>query len=653
LAATKPPSRSKKKTNGNGQLDLGEIEELAKRIPHLDDEEKRALIRQLRPSQRKLSSEIEKEQQARAIVATPRAPRNGDELHAWIIKETGYDIPRVAVCEDHCAPFDVIEDAYFNRHDAMLVLGSRESGKTLGVSILHYANAETKPGSEACTFATVQAQAKRAYKHVKSFIYTRDENGNKIPKPQIEGDPTRTETNWKTGSIIEIIIGTVAGVNSPHPHVVHADEIDIMDEEVWQQSRNMSSSGKGTDGRYIPALDIATSTRKSMKGLMQKLIDGINDAIRKGNKPSWKLYSYCVAEIAAEEPTCRCADPIERVHRLVQLGRDPRELCECDRSVQGEWREGVDRTLESVCRGRFFKSRGWMPHSDVDRKFMQNTQVKWDAEMECRRPLADGLYLENFTRQRYTVRGWIARPEYGRLTQGVDWGGAANSVIVWIQGPLNHPVELPGFDGQPVIVPQDSYVIFDQIEAPRTGATLLADMVCMREAAWRAQFPNWRVRGRFADMAGAQQRADWAEHNPPLRTQWYISRDFDPTVDAIQGLVDNGRLYVDVNKCSSLCDDFESWRAKDGKEVRDDSTHGPAASRYGLANVIVLERREGRNQTSNRALPVVKERASLDSGALSAILPTSASGVQSENWRRSYGMMGPGNPGVNDWRNPV
>jgi hypothetical protein len=79
-----------------------------------------------------------------------------------------------------------------------------------------------------------------------------------------------------------------------------------------------------------------------------------------------------------------------------------------------------------------------------------------------------------------------------------------------------------------------------------------------------------------------------------------------------------------------------------------------AALRYNLGNSVVLERRNHRQQAGARIMPVVRERAALDSGALAMVASagSSTSGIQSEQWRRSYGMMGPSAPGVQGWRNP-
>lgn len=575
-----------------------EIRELRGRIAGMSHAEKVSLGARLKPIAEK-----------RARKSVNKSPTTDDELWEWIRDQTGLEIPRVAVCEDHCAPFDFMADAYFDRESALLVLASRESGKSVGCAALNYAFCENYPGAECCSFAAIEAQAKRVYGYVKNFVYRVNENGEKVVKSQIEGDPQRSQTVWKSGSKMEVLIATKSGVNSPHPQKVHADEVDLMDPEVFQESRSMSSSKIRSDGTRIPALDIVTSTRKSMHGPMQALINEVEEAQRTGYEPPWKLYAFCCFETSEEVAHCRRAPSDDREKRLTELGRNPTERCSCDKVAKGEWNEGSPRTLDGVCQGKFFRSRGWMPHDDVKRKFRQNTQAVWEAQMECRRPMADGLYLPGWSRERFTVRGWMPHPHLGQVWLGADWGGSAESAILWVQGPLRVPVKFAGSEGQ-VLVPMNSYVVFDELLEANIGASKLGDQVVARELGWRRQIPGFRVTARFADMAGKQQRDDWREHDPPLRTVWYLpNRDFDPTVTVLQDLVADQRYWVDSARCSRHCDDVESWRQKNGREVHDQSSHTAAASRYLHANVAALERRRQHKQVSTSASPVVVQRA--------------------------------------------
>jgi hypothetical protein len=925
------------------------------------------------------------------------APTTDDELWEYIKEEIGDEIPRVAVCEDHDAPFDFMRDYYFERERALLVMSSRESGKTRGTAIINYIFAETKPNLEVCTFADIEAQSNKSYTYIKNFVYTKNDNNEKVLKASVAGDPLRKETNFKNGSKLEVIIGCLpghamihtidgnkriseivskkldvevltynfkddklewkkitnwfrngkgkdwlkfeleastmqatndlycsknheiclpdgtkkkaddfvegdylmairhelsdeqkqicmgmllgdgsvtvqrlyrvchalhqinylewfgdsfsefkpgrlprplkntvdfvtrnsrcfsemraqwypqgekripdyvwdeldvmglacwlmddgcwvrggqkinrssrvyggqwhiaamnfnsrerakasqyfeglgivgtwncvnadkeqwiwhtiedggvilqsivadyidisekqpkgykrwiaapiknhsvetarpakikfielcsteqsqydievppynnyvvssglvignskSGVNSPHPQKVHADEIDLMDEEIFYESRSMSSSKTLPDGTVIAAQDIATSTRKSNKGLVQKIINEVESAKKHGLKAPWRIYRSCIYETAQEVPNCRSAPKEQREARLKELGRDPCELCECNKVAKGEWSENVPRTLDSVCKGRLFRSRGWMRYEDIVGKFTQNSPNVWVAQLECRRPMADGLYLPTWSRERYVIKDYEPRPEFGYIWQGVDWGGSANSLsaVLWIQGPLHQPLQVNNFQGTKTIIPQGAYVIFKEINEGAIGATRLADKVVRIEIQYKNRFGGaWRVKGRFADKAGAQQRADWREHNPPLRTLWYLSgKYFDPTVECLQSLVADSLLYVDGQQCPGTADDFESWRSVDGKEVHDNSSHNPAAARYALKNVQGIVKRYKNSSSRQTLQPVVGVRDSAvgpPTAALVGVNSSSPADYSSERWREAMG----------------
>lgn len=981
-----------------------ELEALKQRLSSLSHDEKIALAAKAKPLL------VNKE----SAPARDRAPQTDDELHAAIIRETGFNIPRVAVCEDHCAPFDPIADGFFHRRPGILILKSREAGGTLNVSILQYMLCKYVPMHEGVTFGAIQNQAEKAFDYVKQFVQERVTNKDgtveKRTKPEIDGDPLRKRIAWKVGSLLSIIIGTESGVNSPHPNTAHADELDLMEEKVIDQAANMSSSTLLPDGSRIPALDIITSTRKTMHGPMQKMIEEINQAETQGYDAAFKLYAYCfspetlvrtkrgylpikdivigdevlsrggvyrkvkntmrrefqgniiklrtvtglpvrvtpehlfssvvdeknwlsakkptsnrkhgfhecwveaenleagnfcrlevpmetfdieeiiapeetygnpsdgrnrrfyesyklssdflwaiglyiaeghsaqgmiaysldcdeneyverirrcfepmgfkvtrqdsagsatsrsiqvcvystqlsewwekwigkgssnksipcellnlpsdklscviegvlngdgcdrfdtlyqtssmlalqvveaglrvggvpslsipaikqlnrkqvysvvrssgsknvaegrsldrvnaphksprgfweiegqryskirdyeeefydgfvydltidgdpsfvvgntlvhncIAETGEEVPNCRGAKDTERQARLKELGLDPSSKCSCDKAVKGEWDEGVPRTLETVCNGRFFRSRGWMSHEDVKRKFRRNSQAVWEAEMECRRPMADGLYLPGWRRERFAITGWMPKSELGNIWQSVDWGGTDLNAVLWSQGPLRVPVTMKISDKE-VEIPRGAYVIFDELLDADVGATRLADMVLAREMTWRRKIPGFRVTARFADMAGKQSRNDWREHNPPLITSWYLSdRKFEPTVRVMQDLVGDKRYWVDA-RCAHHMDDIESWRQKDGREVHDVASHTMASSRYLHANTETLERRRLHKEPANTILPVVVQRADNKGGSGVAVSGGADPFAGERKWRENLG----------------
>jgi hypothetical protein len=64
-----------------------------------------------------------------------------------------------------------------------------------------------------------------------------------------------SETNYKPvgdmpyGSKVEVLGGTVAAVNSPHPQFPHSDEVEIMRADTWRESRNFAADKVTPDGR--------------------------------------------------------------------------------------------------------------------------------------------------------------------------------------------------------------------------------------------------------------------------------------------------------------------------------------------------------------------------------------------------------------------
>lgn len=156
------------------------------------------------------------------------APMTDDELHTWIKAELGINIPREAVCENHNSPFSFVADFFFERENSGIVVANRGGSKTFGVAILHYLNGKFKAGIEGFTFGATEAQSKRAYAHLKDLIRKKGDD-------EIESS-LESMTRWKNGSSVEIVPGTIRAVNGPHPQVVHADEVELMDEDVFYES---------------------------------------------------------------------------------------------------------------------------------------------------------------------------------------------------------------------------------------------------------------------------------------------------------------------------------------------------------------------------------------------------------------------------------
>jgi hypothetical protein len=342
-----PPSQSSRSTALRRQaislatLTDGDIPAVLRRLGvnadmlrEMDESQLRELVRRVQTLTRKLRND---------------GPQNDDELHDWCVHHLGVNIPRVAVCPDHVAPFQFLADLYFERVSSALALANRGGAKTFIVAVLHYLNATFKPGCEGLTFGATEKQGERCYGHIENWCYERDpETGRQtgVVKDFIKGKPLQSHTEWKTGGKVEVVAGSVNAVSGPHPAKSHADEIDQMDRSVWNQSRGMAVSlpAKGQLPKFmdrfhgvIPPQDIATSTRNSLMGLMQEMLDEVAADIKAGDIPLFEIYKWCIWETMAEVPECQCAPRAERRKRLKELGRDPSDLCQCHRVTKGRW----------------------------------------------------------------------------------------------------------------------------------------------------------------------------------------------------------------------------------------------------------------------------------------------------------------------------
>jgi hypothetical protein len=536
-------------------------------------------------------------------------PSNDDELHAWVITNIGVDIPREPVCEDHVAPFQLLADLFFERVGSALALANRGGSKTFIVACLHFLNSTYKPGCESLSFGATEAQGNRCYGNIEDWCYVRDPTTGRRTDtvlPFIRDRPKKSQTVWKTGSVVEVVAGSENAVSGPHPAKSHADEVDQMERGVWNQSRGMAVTNRASgplpswmdfDG-MIPPQDIVTSTRNSTKGLMQELLDEIEEDVKQGNIAQFILYAWCIWETVKEVPNCRAAPRSLRRKRLKQLGLDEDSLCECNRVVKGRLPSGKPRTLEAVCAGKAFRARGWKPYIDLVQTFKRNTPGTWTLQHECRHGQNENSYIQDWSLNLYGVRHYEPHPMYGPIYRGVDWGSTHPACVMYFQY-LTAEVPALGFEYEPIWLQADMYIGFHEIYVAGIGSDTLAKRVVMADEQFRREYGGgWRVRGTFCDPQGAGDRIIFANHGIP--STWPIkTRNKIRFIETVQNLVIDDRFAIDVDACPMFCEEVEGWQKdpKTGKEL-DKFNHAMAAWRYGIANAEAIEgkRREKRKK---------------------------------------------------------
>jgi hypothetical protein len=235
-----------------------------------------------------------------------------------------------------------------------------------------------------------------------------------------------------------LVSNTPEQANGPRVPRLHRDEIELLDDKTRKQAGGIPAGRKSRDGRHIPPQTVDTSTMKWAGGYVDQAMEEYRDSIIARKRPRQEVRISCIFESAAENPACRSAPDAQRRARLIELGRDPNELCECDSYEHGfipnedPDAEPEIRTLEYVCQGRFFRSRGYKGFEDVTQAFNDTDPETWEAERECSQPARDGAYLKAYSQLRSGIKGYEPRPEYGDIYTSTDWGGcfdAATDVL--------------------------------------------------------------------------------------------------------------------------------------------------------------------------------------------------------------------------------
>jgi hypothetical protein len=550
----------------------------------LDDDELQELLK----------SSDELEQRLREF-----GPQDDDELHAWIKAELGINLPRTSVCPGHDAPFKFIADLYFERVGAVLAMGNRGGGKTLLVAILHWLNSLFKPGVESCTFGATEAQSLRCYAYIKGWIYV---DGQK--RPEVISSLMR-ETLFANASRLEVLPGTPDAVNGPHPQKAHADEVELMREDTWKESRNMTMGKNLPNGTFIRPQDICTSTRKGPNGRMQKLIDEITAAVNAGYEPPRTLYQWCIKETAQKMPNCRVANP--------NLPED--QKCRCNKIRKGDWEDGSPRLLEHICNGDFYRADGWQPFENIIKQFTENDQETFETQSLCLKPEMRFHYLPKFNEAKHCFRNYEPDPRNGPIYTSVDWGGTNPHAVNWYQY-LKFDIEVDCFvqsvQGRmlKMRIPAGSIICFDEIYKAEIGNQRLGQLVKLKESNYRRQWgPSWMVTERFADPQGKSARTDWKDIG--LKTSWHITREFEEHIKVITDIFDDNAFYVAGDKCPMWVREAHEWRRHETTGLQIDTfNHCMSNFRYAVANIAKLHRRNT-NKASSAPVVVPAERQAM------------------------------------------
>ncbi len=320
-----------------------------------------------------------------------RCPESDKELALWMyvcLQNNGlispFTIRANPMQPNSNSHLDFIADAFFERVGDCIVLGNRFGGKTLMFAALMFMEALFKPGIELAHLAAIRDQAQNCYTYFLKFA------NHPLFAHLIKGKPTMSKAVFKNESVVKILIGTVTGVNSPHPCKANIDEAELLPWAILQEAMNMATSTVTARGAksYKQATRI-TSTRKKSTGTMQRLLEEAEDRGFKVYK--WNVWDTIQRCLIPEDPAII---PVVDEFNDNQIVNVPQSCMGCPMMQMEPPR----------CLGKARMSNGGVVHLDDIRAKVRNLDNEvWMAQHECSKPGTKDLIYYMFNKGTHVI----------------------------------------------------------------------------------------------------------------------------------------------------------------------------------------------------------------------------------------------------------
>ena len=478
-------------------------------------------------------------------------------------------IPRIDICalynseyeeqeHPHRSPFDYLSDMFFERVRNSIAFANRTGGKTTNVAILNHVDMAFKPGCEVASAGAVVKQADKVYKYFLGF--------HKHPtlRKLFSKDPIKTHTYYSNESELEVVTGSVKGLNSPHPQKARIDEVELMDWDTLQEGLSMSVSKDIEDGRLIIGQNTFLSTRKYDHGTFQRMLE-------EAPETGMEVFCWCIWEI----------------------------LEECTRKCKGDPKYG-DCVIEKKCKGLAHKCRGYYKLDDfIDKTKLLSIDVL-DAQWFNKKPSQEALvYGGRWNKDVHCVpAGTMPDDQHVTIMSAIDFGSSPGHPFVyqkyWIDYTSIFTALETAEEGRPLVFKLTYYLFY---EYRSSSATMAAHAVVIKDSP--EYIPGEII---FADPAAKQSRIDleelynldtWQAINAVEDGIDQVRSHLETYIDYSEGGKEKSWYYIiegyydggiDLKSTDVEFGQYRYPKGLDGKPVRkkplqiDD--HGPDCARY-------------------------------------------------------------------------
>ncbi len=505
-------------------------------------------------------------------------PRDAEELHRFVKKVLGMDVPRKAMIDGHDAPFDYLAHVYFEGRKPQVqqrIPGpwspaaqsprprlesnepgeSNQSGESSGSSdCVVWANrggGKTKLGAAATVLdlvfkpgVQVRILGGSLGQSSKMFTYLCEMFEHRWLRTLLNSEPTQRRLELANGSAAEVLAQSHTSVRGTRVHKLRCDEVEEFDPAVWEAAQLVTRSGQCGPWWVRGAVE-ALSTMHRPHGLMSQLIgaaktsEGADNTVR-----HWRVFRWSALDV------------IER----------------CERAGEG----CATCVLEPSCQGRAGSATGFVRVEDLVAQRGRVSDRVWEAEMLCERPSTSASVYPDFNIERHVRSVDTLGDAKAMWVGGMDFGMRNPTVFLWA---LVHVRQ-----GQP----RSEWLIEVVDEHYQQGLTAEQTLHALARRNWP------RLAWVGVDPAGGQKNSQSGlSEIQCLQKQGYKVRhgrwSIAQGIERIRSRLDHDLLRIDP-RCAKLIQamatyHYDTKRVQSEEPVKDGPDHACDALRYLVMNL--------------------------------------------------------------------
>ncbi len=303
------------------------------------------------------------------------------ELIVFLREVLGVKIPNSRLCNNptHLPPFRLLSDLFLAKVHNAVGLANRSGSKSFSAGILTFLRSIFPQSSTRLLGGSVD-QSDKSYQ---AFADCWEISG--LGPQQLNGEVQQKKTRLKNKATVEILTASEKSVRGPHQENLILDEIDVMEERIFNAALSQPQSKGG-----IKASTLILSTRHVAGGLMEQVIED-------HKAMGLSLYVWCIWEVLESCRDYSCS------------------TC----------------PISGICPGKQMKGAvGYYTIDDLVNKLKVLDEESFDSEWLCEKPSRKQFVYSKFNEDVHVIDCDFNPSLPVRLS--IDWGGIDPFVIlVW------------------------------------------------------------------------------------------------------------------------------------------------------------------------------------------------------------------------------